>query len=99
MDSKKEYCHCNGNTVCAQWVVNSAEGLATGLTANLGREVLQGRGSGWDLTRVVAEARSDLATVERLADERERLHDALKRLWNEDTIVQVHPSSAEAISI
>lgn len=81
------------------------KGLATGLVGNLEREVLQwqgwggGGGGAGDLTRVVAEARSDLAAVERLADERERLHDAFKRLWNEDTIVQVHPSRFKTVLI
>ena len=37
----------------------------------------------------MAEARSDMAAAERLVDERARLHDAFKRLWNEDAIVQV----------
>lgn len=36
----------------------------------------------------MAEARSDMAAAEQLVDERARLHDAFKRLWNEDAIVQ-----------
>lgn len=36
-----------------------------------------------------AGVRSDLAAVEAAAEERRKLHDAFKRQWNEDDIIQV----------
>lgn len=54
-----------------------------------------GGGSG-EVTRAVAEARSDMAAAERLVDERARLHDAFKRLWNEDAIVQARARGVAA---
>jgi hypothetical protein len=42
-----------------------------------------------DAVAATAGVRSDLAAVEAAAEERRRLHDAFKRQWNEDDIIQV----------
>ena len=42
-----------------------------------------------DAVAATAGVRSDLAAVEAAAEERRKLHDAFKRQWNEDDIIQV----------
>ena len=42
-----------------------------------------------DAVAATAGVRSDLAAVETAAEERRKLHDAFKRQWNEDDIIQV----------
>ena len=49
----------------------------------------QGRRGGDDVLRATAELRSDLSRADGLTEERRRLHDAFKRQWNEDDIIQV----------
>jgi hypothetical protein len=64
--------------------------------AALGLGTLPGRDSGkqgWfggesDAVAATAGVRSDLAAVEAAAEERRKLHDAFKRQWNEDDIIQ-----------
>lgn len=42
-----------------------------------------------DAVAATAGVRSDLAAADAAADERQRLHDAFKQLWNEDNVIQV----------
>lgn len=72
---------------------NAAQFAALGLGTLPGRSAGnkgEWRRSGGDAgaTEAVAEVRSDMAEIERLACERSRLHDAFKNLWNNDGIIQ-----------
>lgn len=72
---------------------NAAKFAALGLGTLPGRSA--GRKGDWTKSKndgsaidVVAQVRSDLAEIDHLARERVRLHDAFKKLWNSDVIIQ-----------
>lgn len=62
----------------------------TSLTSTAALTSIQGWfGGESDAVAATAGVRSDLAAVEAAAEERRKLHDAFKRQWNEDDIIQV----------
>ena len=75
-------CGCRAASVhCCQMVSRSQTAALTPIQGWFGGES--------DAVAATAGVRSDLAAVEAAAEERRKLHDAFKRQWNEDDIIQV----------